>query len=698
MTKRFILLFFLALPFYILGQKRTILKGLVKIQNSYQLPLNDVSITAEGCNPNTSNIDGRFILDCPSKEVGEVIYNLVARKNGYEIVNDVMLENITIPKNGEKGIVIVMCKKGEIISRKKQFYRIAEDGIQKDLNFITSKLLEHSKDDSTKLYKEKYLLLERLFNDKEALKKKADEYARVDLDEKDERYRKVFDLFTNGKVIEANELMNTSEILGDIGTKKESVIKAQRDYDNSIKKAFLKADILERIGELDSALYLYEYATNLDTTNYYSVLKLIDFYHSKRDHNKVFKWINTLKSTKYSNIFFKEFVYHRTLGKYYTSINKNRLAKEALEKAKSIIPKFSLDEKIISTKYSQILTFYEELAHICQVQDEMDDAILYLEETKRKYAILAEKDSSFLIDLSRNLLTLGTCYIESSQNNLTYSYLQKSNNISILLIKKDSTAENLVNRIHILNTLAMFFSKVNKIDSFRVKLEEAITICNILVNNKNFEYERKLANLYHTLGASYLENYKIKEAIIPLRLALKFRRKIAIIDSSSIAPKLSNTLNSLGRSLVLDSKETQNEGSNHLFEGLKIREILFANEPESYVKDYCNSLNNIGSVYWQSTDFYNAMQYYDKSFQILLSHTRTRSKSNRTFHLLVVCCSNYINLCQEYYNKTQNKELIKDAIIKLSQIREVSLNRPSPEQTSDIIKAIDDRINNLNKL
>lgn len=412
----------MVLSIYIFGQKRATLTGLVKIQSSYQQPLVGVSISAEGCNSNISKSDGRFTLDCPSKDIGGVIYNIVAIKNGYEVVNDVLLENVTIPKEGEKGIIIVMCKKGEITFRKKQYYRIAEEGLTGSIKILTNKVNEinqGNKKDSLHYYKEQLNTVVHLLSDKEYLKKKAEEYAKIDLDEVDENYRKAFLLFTSGKISEANSIMNTNVILRNIELSKEKVKKASEEHKFSYVPLFLKADIQQRLGSVDSARILYEIAINYDTTNYESVLRLIYFFKSQREYKKANKWTENLKYTDLKNPLVRDATYYFILGDNSIIQHKNRLAREALERAKSLYLKIHPINQNTSIEYiSFIASLDEKLAYVYRSQGSIDLAIPLLLNSLKINQDLVKRDSIFLFNLANSYTQLGKCFFRIFKMNL----------------------------------------------------------------------------------------------------------------------------------------------------------------------------------------------------------------------------------------------------------------------------------------
>jgi hypothetical protein len=118
-------------------------------------PMADVSVRADGGNPTTSDVWGRFALEFPLKHPGDLV-NLFVKKEGYVVVNDVQLLDVTIPANpNAKLLTIILCKTDDREEMARRFDRL--HGGQNDSQFVAGTSLTPSETTSRKEGVEKSL-------------------------------------------------------------------------------------------------------------------------------------------------------------------------------------------------------------------------------------------------------------------------------------------------------------------------------------------------------------------------------------------------------------------------------------------------------------------------------------------------------------------------------------------------------------
>ncbi len=102
--------------------KPVILKGAVLLDDlgGPGVPNATVSVL-DGATRTVTDVDGRFTLAFPQKRPGELI-RLIVAKEGYEVVNDIQLEQL-LPE-GDKPVIIIICLKGNREDMARRFYHL----------------------------------------------------------------------------------------------------------------------------------------------------------------------------------------------------------------------------------------------------------------------------------------------------------------------------------------------------------------------------------------------------------------------------------------------------------------------------------------------------------------------------------------------------------------------------------------------
>jgi hypothetical protein len=101
----------------------TTLKGVVVKDEAGGPPVAGVEITSPGANRNVTLPDGQFRLDYPEKKIGDMVH-LFVRKDGYVVVNDVLLEPNLPSSPDTKPFLIIVCLQGKREEMASRFYRL----------------------------------------------------------------------------------------------------------------------------------------------------------------------------------------------------------------------------------------------------------------------------------------------------------------------------------------------------------------------------------------------------------------------------------------------------------------------------------------------------------------------------------------------------------------------------------------------
>jgi tetratricopeptide (TPR) repeat protein len=247
------------------------LKGVILANELGGAPVPNVQITTvAGANPTASLNDGTFSLQFPGKQPGELV-QLVVRKPGYVVVNDIQLR-LPLPKDPEaEPLVIFLCKEGDREEMARRFYRLKS--VEAVEQFYQKRLKElEEKNQAT------VAALEELHRDRDqakaAAEKTAEELARSKPVPTSEIYQQAMSLFLSGKPEEALKILNlealrhSAEVARQHRAEAEKEAKkAEKEVKEAIQNYLLRAQLLVTLFRFDEAEKTYQEAIELQPDN-----------------------------------------------------------------------------------------------------------------------------------------------------------------------------------------------------------------------------------------------------------------------------------------------------------------------------------------------------------------------------------------------------------------------------------------------
>lgn len=218
--------------------------GITVEQSSGNLPVPNVTIRSSQANPITSALNGTFTLKFQDHFAGTQVM-IQVKKEGWEVVNEKEL-NTVIPSNYLiRPLKIVLCKAGTLAQNRIRYYNISVNYINKRFEQEIIKAKQGNKN-----WQEKVAQLNRdrdnLYNQAEQL---AERYSRVNFDDVSKIEKQAFDLYQDGKIKEAIELLETVDSEDIIKKAKAQKQKWKQNKDSTDKQSgrinsVLKADSL----------------------------------------------------------------------------------------------------------------------------------------------------------------------------------------------------------------------------------------------------------------------------------------------------------------------------------------------------------------------------------------------------------------------------------------------------------------------
>ena len=190
--------------------------GLVRLLNSKNQVLPGVSVVFEGAGPQVSGSDGRFTLNFPYKNPGDLLFLKSITKTGYELVNEKAFQFIKASNNGQLATDLILAPLGTVEAARREYYAVSSKAVKaiydqqlKALQVQLQKAQYSQEQFGQKLGE----LQERFEQQKKQLDQLADKFARVNFDDVSDLYREALELFKKGKIEEAIKKLESADLL-----------------------------------------------------------------------------------------------------------------------------------------------------------------------------------------------------------------------------------------------------------------------------------------------------------------------------------------------------------------------------------------------------------------------------------------------------------------------------------------------------
>lgn len=293
------------------------LPGIVVRQNSRKADgsvdrISGVDLRARKAIPTQSDAQGQFTLLFSDVPPGNTV-RIQADRIGMEVVNQTELENAAV-LGRTAPLKVVMCPKGQLYENQVRYYEIAESEILKRYERRRKILETKGKAQETLIAQLRTELateisgreeaLQLLTEQKEAALAKANElsnqFARVNLDDASELYRKAFAFFQAGDIDQALGYLRSAnlpalveQILEEerrLVLLKEQVVERDSLKDLRKKEAKegiqLQLDLYESLSRVDSVLVCYELLVRVDTGDVDNLINFGSFLSAQRLNEK----------------------------------------------------------------------------------------------------------------------------------------------------------------------------------------------------------------------------------------------------------------------------------------------------------------------------------------------------------------------------------------------------------------------------
>lgn len=609
-----------------LFSQNNILRGIVKLQSSGSKPLPEVKVSSFGAESVYSDEDGMFEMQFPSKRPGMRV-SLIVNKDGYEIINDELVDNCLLRDDADDLIIIVMAKDGEKGKEALRYYNIIvnnnDEEIQRKLDKIESELSKRDESDP-----ERAILQEQIYElekDRNKWREKAEELsiqmARIDLDQSTDMVQKAYTLFNAGKIGEAIQILDADELsktLRNAVVQKETATKklenAERNLETCVDNYMIKARFCIANRQDDEAAKNYLIAFNADKYNLKNTLEIVDFLDSRNDQVQAISVLLTsldniediLTRWKILDLLGRQFTINQDFEKadsifslalslgenatYFTLIDKRPLV------LNTTISKSFLQLQVADA--SAIKTLQD--AEILAKELVLVDSVKYL-------PILASVYSNLAIGLQR-----AGQYVEASNS---FDRAIKIGEKLIALNPKEHESNHASN----LSNWGVLLGGLRQWEKAETALLKSLEINKKLFAKSAIEYGPTLANSYMNIANLYAKTRNFKQAKIVYDTIFLMYEGFSNKNPNRFEDEFAMV--EMNRGNILRDLENYTEAETAYLRSLEIRKRLFDKSESRYAGFISKTYQNMGLLYRRMNEYDLA----EKSHNLSLEYHRDYS-------------------------------------------------------------------------
>ena len=579
--------------------------------------LSEVTITVRGRNNVLSRKDGTFTLSVPDGKY----YLQDVQKQGYVLFDpEVVNRQYTCSPDP---LVLVMEKPGEQLKDKLIAERMIRRTLQRQLQekeYLIDSLKEQNKlseENYRKQLQEIYAMQE---SNEKLISKIAGRYSKIDFDELDDFNQHISKLILDGKLAEADSLINSK---GDICSRRAILrqhqeanaqaeqelrkrLKELEDTKNTTKRelediahdCYSKYEIFSIQHKVDSAAFYLLQRTTLDSTNVEWCLEYCDFlmeYFS--DFSRALDMINmALQSAleKHGNMSKEVAMLYNCQGDAYIGMGKYEEALDSQTKALQILKGQGTKDE--ANTYCAVGTVHYYLDHYKEAIDYYQKGIVI---AKQAFG----EDSKLLVDTYFNLSQI---YQAVDDYNTALSLNEEALKLSLRYYGEDHPETAAIyNNMGVIYKDSAVQTKDTLLYAKALDYYHHALKTRILYFGENHPY---VGTVYNNISCLYSSCKQYDKALDYGLKDLAIAKK-ALGDSH---PSVATTLCNIG--IIYKYMKNFDEALKYYQEALSIRKKVFSEESVDVAMTY----NNMGTLYYGWDKNQLALDYFKKAVDILI--------------------------------------------------------------------------------
>jgi len=608
MCYRLVVLFFLLL-LAASGVQGATLRGVILANGLEGPPIANVDVSAvAGANPTLSDSHGRFMLEFPRKEPGEMVL-LIITKKGSEVVNSFQLKQ-ALPRDADaEPLTLLLATEQDREEMARCFYRLKSlESIEKTYQQRLKELEARSQATAAALA---HLRQER-DQAKTSAEKAVEEIARLKPEPTSELYQQAMSMFIQGDVDAALKLLDEERLHRSILAARRRREEAEQEIDQAVQGYQLRAQLLYMRFRFDEAEKTYQAAVAEAPESFAAQFALGSFC---RQMNRLTKALGPMEQALAiaRRAGAQDQIAKALSGLGILHVNLNRMdeARKAFEEALSI--RRDLARQSPEAYLPEVAWILNNLGNLHRQQNRQDEARkAYEEALKIRRDFAQQRPESFRSDMAMILNNLGV--LDHDQNRMGDAAKATEESLKIYrdLALQDPEDNRYVARS--LGNLGTFYKALNRMDEARKVYEEAIEIQRGLARHNPESYRPEVASTLNDLGILHRTQNRLDEAGKAIGEALEIRRGLARENPETYLPDVAETLNDLG--ILHRVQKGLDESGKDFAEALKIRRDFARQNPETYRPLVAMTLSELGILHHDQNRLDEARQAWQEALDI----------------------------------------------------------------------------------
>ena len=528
---------------------------------SPRTPLPNVTIECVTANNTViSDSTGSFTLTFNKLKMGDRMGLVTVKKREMMVFNQHAVDEWSIRK---EPLCLILCDSDEFDRQKKEYMELGRKDAKLKYDRQKAELERQFEDGKIKqeeLENALNVAYERLKILQEEIDKYADDLARIDMSELDDKMQEILERYQRGETQEAIEMLKSLKLAEEFDKETAHHDAVQQELQRSDSKLHTLVEqmkssvaLLKNSGEWEEAgKYLKRIADK--TNNHDDVFEYAYFCASQNNHQEAIDYYNLalMLIDQTMNMDGRDYLDNRAI----LLNNLGNLYRDTQRHAES------------ETVYQEALGIYRRLA-----KANPQDYEPYVAGT---------------------LNNLGNLYSDTQRLAESETAYQDALEIRRRLAKDNPLAYE-PDVAMTLNGLAGLYSDTQRLTESETAYLEALGIYRRLAKDTLLAYEPALAMTQNNLGILYYSTQRLAESETAFQEALGIYRRLAKDNPQAYEPAVARTLNNLG--ILYKDTQRHAESETAYQEALGIRRRLAKDNPQAYEPDVAATLNNLGTLY-----------------------------------------------------------------------------------------------------
>ena len=600
-------------------------------------PLSKVTVECVTANNTViSDSTGSFTLTFNKLKMGDRIGLVTVKKREMMVFNQHAVDEWSIRK---EPLCLILCDADEFDRQKREYMELGRNDAKRKYDRQKAELekqLEEGKIKQGDLENALNVAYERLKKLQEEIDKYADDLARIDMSELDEKMQEILEMYQRGETEEAIERLKSLKLAEEFDKEtahneavQQELQKSDSKLQTLVEQMRSSVPLCMNSGEWEEAgKYLKRIADK--TNNYDDVFEYAYFCASQNNHQEAVDYYNlalmlidqTMNKDS-RNYQYKRAVLLNNLGILYKNTQRLAESQTVYQEALELYRRLAKDnpqanEPYMATTLNNLGLLYSHTQRLAESETAYQEAL----EIRRRLA--QANPPTYEPDLAMTLNNIGNLYSHTQRLTESETAYQEALELYRRLAKDNPQAYE-PDVATTLNNTGNLYKTTQRFTESETVYQETLELYRRLAKDNPQAYEPYVASTLYNIGNLYKITQRLTESETVYQEALELYRRLAKDNPQAYEPYLAMTLNNLGALYYSTQRLAESETTYQ--EALGIRRRLAKTNPQVYEPDEAMTLYNMGLLYIQQEDYLKAIPVFEEALPIY----RRLVQNNSTF-------------------------------------------------------------------